>query len=461
MANACLHRMHFIVWCFAHPSATWLRIDSRNVASRDGTLQFRQYAKILREREPTNNHKKIYGTNWTWAIFFDCFARVAKHTLGVMWGCHDLQLHTEAHRQTRWMCVTVYERVWFTFGKISNGFPGNVSKFSVILELRDYVNNANWLRLARNSSASRFLTSCFNVRRSYAKCDIRSRHCKSISTACLSLIPTVASMAQIQIEICYSHHVRGKYPKLGSSKHTHNWLVVTTVCIIIRCTQHAVANNATASDCITRNVVLLEMETRIRYSHGLLVVIGGVCATVVTISLRTFHEDDATDSECPASVSSSDRMVAVDAIDDPFDGTMAMASSSPPAAVAAPAPAPAAAIVCVSFIACVTLEMCLRTFALASVPVSGLTLSFVIISNAFDTFIVASSMTFELLVLLWLLWLMAFVMSLIVSAPADNGMKKRKPKSQFITFIRPRIKVRTIRKTLHEKLRIEQKREGI
>lgn len=146
---------------------------------------------------------------------------------------------------------------------------------------------------------------------------------------------------------------------------------------------------------------------RIRYSHGLLVVIGGVCVTVVTISLRTFHEDDATDSECPASASSSDRMVAVDAIDDPFDGVMAMASSSPPAAVAAPAPAPtpapavaAAAIVCVSFIACVTLEICLRTFALASVPVSGLTLSFVIISNAFDTFIVASSMTFELLVLL-------------------------------------------------------------
>lgn len=52
-----------------------------------------------------------------------------------------------------------------------------------------------------------------------------------------------------------------------------------------------------------------DREREIRYIHiwqwiydslGLLVVIGGVCATVVTISLRIFNEDGAaTNSECP------------------------------------------------------------------------------------------------------------------------------------------------------------------
>lgn len=156
------------------------------------------------------------------------------------------------------------------------------------------------------------------------------------------------------------------------------------------------------------------MAENSRYSHGLLVVIGGVCATVVAISLRIFNEDDATKSECPANANSSDKIVVVDAIDDPFDGVMATASLPP---------APAAAIVCVAFIACVTLEICLCSLVLASVPVSGLTLSFAIISNAFDTPIVASSMTFKLLffelLLLLLLLLAAFVTSLIVPAPAE------------------------------------------
>lgn len=141
-----------------------------------------------------------------------------------------------------------------------------------------------------------------------------------------------------------------------------------------------------------------------------MVVIGGVCATVVTISLRIFDEDDTTDSECPFDACSSDKIVAVDAIDAPFDGVLATVSSSSATSTAT------AATAAVSFIVCVTLELCLCTFVMASVPVSGLTLSFAVKSNASDTFIVTSAMTFELLLLLWL----AFVMSLIVSAPAKK-----------------------------------------
>lgn len=173
-----------------------------------------------------------------------------------------------------------------------------------------------------------------------------------------------------------------------------------------------------------------------RYLHGLLVVIGGVCAMVVAISLRIFDEDDATNSECPANADSSDEIVAVDAIDEPFDGEMETASPTPLPVATIAAAAASDAIVCVPFIVCFTLEICLCAFVLASVPASGLTFAFVIISNAFDTFIVASSMPFKLLfewlfmllLLLWLLLLVAFVMSLIVSAPVDQWKDKKKCK---------------------------------
>lgn len=148
-------------------------------------------------------------------------------------------------------------------------------------------------------------------------------------------------------------------------------------------------------------------------------------------------------------------MVAVDAIDGPFDGdVLSVVLPAPPMSVvaatvnasagidAAAAAATPLSIVCVSVIGCVTLEICWCTFLLASVPVSRLTtLSFAISPNAFDTFIVPSSMTFKLLLLLLLLILFeslelllrllllllllsmlftACVMSLIVSAPVEN-----------------------------------------
>lgn len=103
---------------------------------------------------------------------------------------------------------------------------------------------------------------------------------------------------------------------------------------------------------------------------------------------------------------SSDTIIAVDTLDDdPMNGGMAAEAA---------AAAGTAAIVCVSSIGFVML-------VLPSDPMSGLTLSFVINSNVVDTLIDTSSMPllFELLLLL----LMAFVTSLIVSAP---GKQKRK-----------------------------------
>lgn len=72
------------------------------------------------------------------------------------------------------------------------------------------------------------------------------------------------------------------------------------------------------------------------------------------MSLRIFDEDDATNSECPASASSSEKIADVDATDDPFDGVIPLVStSSLPAATAC---------VYVPFIVCVTLEICLCAF---------------------------------------------------------------------------------------------------
>lgn len=85
---------------------------------------------LKREREPTNNHKKKYCANWTWAIFW----LLRKSGEAYTWGlCEDIMIcnYTQRHTNEGDGCVWWARLAYFR--QVSNGFPGNVSKFSAFM----------------------------------------------------------------------------------------------------------------------------------------------------------------------------------------------------------------------------------------------------------------------------------------------------------------------------------------